>query len=265
VCTFDGFLKVYEEKMDLGDEEEEEGALPPLSDGEALDLLELIPRQHWTKPPPRYTEAALIRELERRGIGRPSTFAAMVAIIKDRGYVQRQGRALVPTELGTVVCDMLVGAFPDLFDYGFTALMEDQLDDIANGRGKRVGTLEAFWADLRPALERAPEAMPKVKIEREKPEPTGQKCPKCGADLVRRKGRYGTFTGCSNYPSCRYVQRRPKAVPTGEACPKCGGDLVTRQSRRGPFVGCSNYPTCTFTRKAAADEPQARKDGSEGG
>ena len=261
VRLFDGFLKVYEETLDVGDEGEGEGALPPLESGEGLDLLKLIPEQHWTKPPPRYTEAALIKELERRGIGRPSTFATMVTIIKDRDYVRRQGKVLVPAELGFVVCDMLVASFPDLFEYDFTARMEDQLDDIANGRAERVPTLERFWAGLRPALDRAPEAMPHVKIARAKPEPTGRKCPTCGAELVRRKGKRGYFTCCADYPKCTYVERRAKPKPTGEKCPQCGGALVQRQGPRGAFVGCSDYPTCTYTARVRASQNPPTKPG----
>jgi DNA topoisomerase-1 len=253
VCVFDGFLKVYEEVLDVGDEAEGEEALPPLVAKEGLDLLELIPKQHWTKPPPRYTEASLIKELERRGIGRPSTFASMVAIIKKRNYVEREGKVLKPTGLGFVVCDMLVETFVDLFDYGFTAQMEDQLDDIANGRMGREQALTQFWADLSPVLDRAPEIMPKAKIERPKLKPTGESCPQCGGELVRRKGRYGYFTGCANYPKCTYIKRRVKPKPTGQPCPQCDGQLVRRKGRHGPFLGCSNYPSCTYTAKI--DEP----------
>jgi len=215
----------------------------------------LIAKQHWTKPQPRYTEASLIKELERRGIGRPSTFATMVAIIKDRDYVRRENKVLIPNELGFVVCDMLVETFEELFDYGFTAQMEEQLDEIANGRAQRVPTLEQFWSDLQPALDRAPEAMPKVQIEQEKPVLVGRTCPECGGELVRRKGKYGFFVGCGNYPKCKYIERRAKAKaePTGEVCPECGGALVRRQSKRGPFIGCSNYPTCRYTAKVKSD------------
>jgi DNA topoisomerase-1 len=146
---------------------------------------------------------------------------------------------------------MLVEGFPELFDYGFTAQMEDQLDDIANGRAQRVPILAEFWADLRPALDRAPETMPTVRIEPEKPKPTGKKCPDCGGDLVQRKGKYGYFTGCANYPKCKYVERKAKSKPqpTGIKCPECGGELVRREGKRGPFLGCSNYPTCKHTAK----------------
>jgi DNA topoisomerase-1 len=251
VLVFDGFLKVYKERKDVGEEEEKEGALPPLTPGEGLDLLELIPKQHWTKPPPRYTEASLIKELERRGIGRPSTFAAMVALIKERDYVRREKRVLVPTPVGLTVCDALVAAFPDLFDYGFTAKMEDQLDDIASGRAERLATLEQFWAGLGGALARAKEEMPTVMLKRSKPQPTGKKCPACGGDLVRRKGKHGYFVGCANYPRCKYTQgQKPKA--TGKKCPLCGGDLVVRRSKYGPFIGCANYPACKYIDREAS-------------
>ncbi|UCC63386.1 MAG: type I DNA topoisomerase [Anaerolineae bacterium] len=251
VLLFDGFLKVYEEHKDVGEEEEKEEALPPLTAGEGLDLLELIPRQHWTKPPPRYTEASLVKELERRGIGRPSTFAAMVALIRDRGYVRREKKVLVPTPLGFIVCDVLVAAFPDLFDYGFTARMEDGLDDIANGQAERLATLEGFWSNLSGALERAKEEMPTVRLEREKPQPTGENCPECGGELLRRKGKYGYFVGCANFPRCKYIQPRQPET-TGLKCPPCGGDLVVRRGRYGPFVGCASYPACKYIDKTAS-------------
>lgn len=252
ICVFDGFLKVYEEEKDVGEEDEQEQALPPLTAAEWLELLQLLPRQHFTQPPPRYTEASLIKELERRGIGRPSTYAMMVTIIKERDYVRREGKVLVPTELGFAVCDMLVQAFADLFDYGFTAQMEDQLDEIANGQTKRVPTLDAFWQDLSPHIDQAQTEMPTVKIEKEAPQPTGQKCPDCGGELVRRKGRYGYFVGCANYPKCKYIQKtnREPPQPVGRACPQCGGELILRSSKRGPFIGCSNYPRCKHTEKA---------------
>ncbi len=249
-CVFDGFLRVYEERKDVGEEADPDRMLPPLTAGEWLDLLELIAKQHWSKPPPRYTEASLIKELERRGIGRPSTFATMAAIIQDRGYVRRDGRVLVPVELGFVVCDMLVEAFGELFDYEFTAQMEEQLDAIANRRAQRASTLEAFWRDFSLAVDKAKTGMPRVQIEKEQPQPTGQKCPQCGADLVRRKGKYGYFVGCSAYPRCKYIAgRRAAPRPTGKTCPQCGGDLVIRRSKRGEFIGCSNFPTCRHTEK----------------
>jgi DNA topoisomerase-1 len=252
VCVFEGFLKVYEQSKEAtdasasgGESEEQDQVLPPLTAGEGLDLLELFAKQHWTKPPPRYTEASLIKELERRGIGRPSTFASMVDVIKRRTYVRRERKLLIPTELGFAVCDLLMAAFADLFDYEFTAHMEDQLDDIANGRAKRLATLRQFWSGLSVALASAETDMPRVRLEREAPRSTGQKCPLCGSDLVRRQGRRGTFVGCSAYPQCKYIQRRSRA--TGQKCPRCGADLVERTGKHGPFIGCSAYPACTYT------------------
>jgi DNA topoisomerase-1 len=219
LLVFDGFLKVYEEGRDPGEEPEDGGPLPHLHPGEPLDLLELIPKQHWTQPPPRYTEASLIKELEKRGIGRPSTFAGMVDLIQDRGYVDKEQRFLKPTPLGFAVCDLLVGFFPDLFDYGFTAQMEDTLDEIAGGRAERLATLEAFWAGLEPALLKAGAEMPKVQVETppapakrasrtaKAVTPTSKTCPQCGGGLVQRKGKYGPFVGCSNYPKCRYIEK----------------------------------------------------------
>ncbi len=215
VRLFDGFLKVYEEKLDVGEEAEELKPLPPLRADEGLDLLELIPTQHWTKPPPRYTEASLIKELERRGVGRPSTFAGMVSLIQQRDYVRRDGRVLIPTPLGFAVCHLLVQFFAGLFDYGFTAQMEQTLDDIANGGQARRATLERFWADLQPALDKAKADMPRVtvaptqaRVKKKQPaQPTGEKCPHCGRDLVTRQGRYGPFVGCSGYPHCKYIKK----------------------------------------------------------
>jgi DNA topoisomerase-1 len=260
---FDGFLKVYEEKLDVGEEAEAEKPLPSLREGEDLDLLELIPTQHWTKPPPRYTEASLIKELERRGIGRPSTFAGMVNLIQHRKYVQREKRVLIPTALGFTVCDLLVEFFPDLFDYDFTAQLEQTLDEIANGRQQRLSTLQMFWADLEPALDRAKEEMPTVTVElskargakRPKSEPTGEACPECGGALVTRRGRFGDFIGCANYPRCKYTQRAQ--AQASATCPKCGGDLIEKEGRHGRFLGCTGYPVCTFTRNISKEPTQA--------
>jgi DNA topoisomerase-1 len=255
VCVFDGFLKVYEEQKETipnqDPEADDENALPPLTTGEWLDLLDLIAKQHWTKPPPRYTEASLIKELERRGIGRPSTFASIVDVIKKRVYVRHEGKVLAPTDLGFAVCDLLVDAFVELFDYEFTAQMEDKLDHIANGQAQRAPTLDEFWRDLSVALGQAEAQMPHVQLKRDPPKPTGEKCPECGGDLIQREGRYGKFVGCANYPKCKYIQRR-KPRRTGQKCPTCGGDLVIRNGRavggkRRPFIGCSNYPSCTYT------------------
>jgi DNA topoisomerase-1 len=255
VRLFDGFLKVYEETLDVGQEAEQEKPLPPLRAEEALDLLELIPTQHWTKPPPRYTESSLIKELERRGIGRPSTFASMVGLIQQRDYVYRQKRTLRPSSLGFAVCDLLVEFFPDLFDYDFTARMESTLDEIANGRRQRLDTLEGFWKRLEPILENAKSDMPTVMVQKiapkgdrkTLPKPTGEICPACGAALVTRQGRYGPFVGCSSFPRCKY--KRSAKTPVVGKCPDCGGDLVEKSGRHGQFVGCANYPDCRYVRR----------------
>ncbi len=246
VLVFAGFLKVYGEE-----EGDDEDALPPLTEEEGLDLLELIPTQHWTKPPPRYTEASLIKELEKRGIGRPSTFASMVKIIQERDYVRRKKRALFPTPLGFGVCDVLVASFPDLFDYDFTAQLEDQLDEVAEGRVAWVAALEEFWGGFEPTLDKAKSDMPTVVIEKPEPQPTGEECPECGHELVLRQGRYGPFVGCSNFPKCRYIKKE-EPEKTGEKCPECGQDLVIRKGRRGPFVGCSGYPQCRYIDRQAS-------------
>jgi DNA topoisomerase-1 len=255
VRLFDGFLRVYEETLDAGQEVEKEEPLPPLQAGEGLDLLELIPTQHWTKPPPRYTEASLIKELERRGIGRPSTFASIVNLIQQRAYVRREKRVLLPTALGFAVCDLLVECFAQLFDYEFTAEMEETLDAIANGREGRLATLQRLWADLEPALAKARAEMPTVTIDASASsaggtrtaKPTGEQCPECGGALLTRQGRRGPFVGCANYPKCKYA-KRAQTREVG-ACPKCGGSLVEKMGRYGPFVGCANYPECKYVRR----------------
>jgi DNA topoisomerase-1 len=266
VLVFEGFLAAYPGPLargaDAEDGEAAEAALPPLTAGEPLDLLELLPQQHWTKPAPRYTEASLVKELERRGIGRPSTFAGMVRLIQDRGYANRDGRALVPTPIGMAVCDLLVSAFPDLFDYEFTARMEDSLDEIAAGDASRLSTLEAFWAEFDPALQAAQSSMPTVTVQKPEPEPTGESCPECGGALLRRHGRYGPFIGCSNFPKCRFTKpEEPK--PTGAVCPECGHPLVEKRGRRGPFVGCSNYPQCRYIDREAS-RALKKAEGDEG-
>jgi DNA topoisomerase-1 len=269
VRLFDGFLKVYEEALDVGEEAEEEKPLPPLRAEEGLDLLELIPRQHWTKPPPRYTEASLIKELERRGIGRPSTFASMVNLIQRRKYVRRERRLLVPTALGFTVCDLLTEFFPNLFDYGFTAQMEEALDKIANGKGQGNELLNLFWGELEPVLDRAKSDMPTVTVpdrqlgSKTEPRATGELCPECGGELIERVGRYGPFIGCSNFPRCKHIWSKPKPV-VGE-CPECGGNLVKREGKYGPFVGCDNYPACRFIRKETAGGAREQPEEAESG
>jgi DNA topoisomerase-1 len=237
---FTGFLAVYEEAKDEDEKTEQESKreeIPPLSVDEVLDLIRLLPEQHFMQPPPRYSEASLVRALEEYGIGRPSTYAPTLATIQQRGYVQRRDGRLHPTEVGIVVNDLLVEHFPEYIDVGFTAQMEEDLDLIASGEREWVPVLRAFYGPFAATLERAREKMPEVQMGNE---PTGEDCPKCGNPLVTKYGRFGKFIGCSNFPACRYTRQIQAA--TGIKCPECGGDIVEKRTRRGrTFYGCSNY------------------------
>ncbi len=238
---FAGFLAVYEEARDEAGEEEGT-ILPPLAQGEVVDLVRLIPEQHFTQPPPRYTEATLVRALEELGIGRPSTYAAILSTIQERGYVERQDRYLIPTPLGFQVNDLLVQHFPEVVDTGFTAHMEEDLDRIAAGGANWVQVLREFYGPFSLRVAQAEREMPTMRAE---PEETGEICEKCGHPMVVKFGRYGKFISCSNYPACRNA--RPYLVKVGVACPKCGGELVERRSRKKrTFYGCANYPQCDF-------------------
>ncbi|NPA05992.1 MAG: type I DNA topoisomerase, partial [Chloroflexi bacterium] len=241
---FRGYLAVYEEAKD--DDAPQEKSLPipeGLEEGQPQELVRLIPEQHFTQPPPRYTEATLIRALEEKGIGRPSTYAPIMTTLQQRGYVRKEGKRLVPTEIGVLVNDLLVKHFPDIMDVNFTARLEEDLDRIAAGRRDWVEVLREFYEPFSEEVERAQKAIPEAKREAE---PIGRNCPQCGAPLVVRWGRFGKFISCSNYPQCRYTE--PWYEKTGAKCPKCGGDLVVRRTRRGRiFYGCINYPKCDFT------------------
>jgi len=237
---FRGFLVVYEEAKDEDAQEEEERKreeIPPLEADEMLDLIELLPAQHFTQSPPRYSEASLVRALEEYGIGRPSTYAPILSTIQQRHYVQRRDGRLHPTEVGIVVNDLLVEYFPDYIDVTFTAQMEEDLDLIASGEREWVPVLHDFYDPFSRTLSEARENMPTVEMGND---PTGELCPQCGHPLIYKYGRYGKFIGCSNFPECRYSQ--PILVKTGVKCPECGGDLVKKRTRRGrTFYGCSNY------------------------
>jgi DNA topoisomerase-1 len=225
------------------DELAEQEILPDVALGEELDLLRLLPEQHFTQPPPRYSEATLIKALEENGIGRPSTYAVIISTILERDYVAREDRKLVPTDLGTTVNDLLVKYFDSVFNVGFTAGMEEHLDSIARGQEQMVPVLRNFYDFFRPQVEHAERTMEKVVVA---PEKTGELCPTCGGDLVIKAGRYGRFIGCSNYPACNYTA--PLVSKIGVLCPKDGGEIVERRSRKGRlFYGCANYPTCDFT------------------
>jgi len=244
---FPGFLIVYEEAKDEDQapaEEEGEARIPAgIVEGQPQRLVRLIPEQHFTQPPPRYSEATLVRALEENGIGRPSTYAATMSVLQERGYVVREGKKLTPTETGITVNDLVSEHFPNIVDIGFTAHMEDDLDRIAAGEQEWVATLSEFWQPFAQQLARAEQLMPELKTG---PEPIGRACPECGKELVIRYGRYGKFIACSGFPDCRHTEAWLEKV--GVTCPKDGGDLVMRKTRKGrTFYGCANYPDCDFT------------------
>jgi DNA topoisomerase-1 len=236
VLKFPGFYAVWPR-------EEDEKSLPSLSTDEVLDLHELKPEQHFTQPPPRFTEASLIKELEEQGIGRPSTYVPIISTIQDRGYVEQEQRRFVPTWLGETVNEVMNKHFPDIVDTGFTAEMERKLDDVEEGRQSWTEFLHTFYGDFKVSMEKAEAEMDRV----QKPvEEIDEKCPECGRNLVIRTGRFGRFISCSGFPECRY--RRSVVNKTGAICPQCGGDLVERKTKQKKriFYGCNNYPTCNF-------------------
>ena len=258
VLKFPGFLKAYDKVLDLSPEEPSspEPPLPSLSPGESLSLNKLTPEQHFTQPPPRYTEASLVKELEEKGIGRPSTYAPTLSTIQERGYVNKEKKRFIPTELGSLVTDLLVENFPDLLDVGYTARMEEELDAIEEGEKGWVETLQDFYTGFQEELERAKKEMRDLKKERI---PTEEVCEKCGSPMVIRWGRFGQFLACSRYPDCKNTRKllEPQKE-TGVNCPVegCEGQLVERRSRKGRvFYGCSNFPSCKF---ALWDKPVPR-------
>ncbi len=244
IVTFQGWMVVYQTGRDEGDTDElDKGALPELAEGEDLNLLKLSPEQHFTQPPPRFTEATLVKALEEQGIGRPSTYVPTIATLQARNYVTLEEKKLVPTELGFVVNDLLVEHFPDIFDVGFTSQMEAELDDIANGERAWIPTLHEFYAPFTATLKNAEQTMEKVQI---RDEPTDEICEKCGKPMVIKLGRFGKFMACSGFPECR--NSKPLLTRIGVECPTCHqGEIVERRSKRGrKFYGCERYPECDF-------------------
>ncbi|MFU8826297.1 MAG: type I DNA topoisomerase [Brevefilum sp.] len=246
---FQGFLYIYEEGKDEDKPDEEEGdsdriPIDDIKENQIQNLQELYPAQHFTQPPPRYTEASLVQVLEEHGIGRPSTYAPILSTIQNRGYVLREDKRLVPTETGFLVNDLVVEFFPNVVDTGFTSSLENQLDAIASGDAAWVDVIREFYDSFSDRLAHAEEAMPEAKAELEK---IGRECPECGHDLILRWGRYGKFISCSNFPNCRYTE--PYLEKIGMQCPVCKqGDVVRRKTKRGrTFYGCSRYPDCDFT------------------
>ncbi len=257
IVKFDGFTSVHQETHNPEEEDEAEAELPPLEVGEAVKLLKLEGKQHFTQPPPRVTEATLVRELEERGIGRPSTYAAIISVIQDKKYSEkRKDGRFAPTELGTITTDLLVESFPKFFDVGFTANMEEQLDDVEEGKVEWKGLLGDFWGRLETTLETAKTEMRNVKREEV---PTDLECPKDQGKLVIKFGKNGSFVACLNYPDCRFTSEFERQddgtiklvgdTKTGEACTACNaGELVEKRGKFGRFLGCTNYPECRFTR-----------------
>ncbi|MEA3309713.1 MAG: type I DNA topoisomerase [Chloroflexota bacterium] len=246
---FPGFLVVYEEKTqtdDNGGKQPKKRSLPvpPLPVGALLDLVRLLPEQHFTQPPPRYSDASLIQTMEKHGIGRPSTYASIISTVQRRGYVKRERRRMVPTDIGELVNDILVKHFPELITVDFTAQLERELDEIAEGQRAWPTLLHEFYGPFEKALEKADQAIPKMRQK----EYVGRDCPQCGEPLLVKWGRYGKFIGCSNFPACRHTE--PWVEKLGVHCPQCEtGEIVIRRTkkRRRVFYGCSNWPECEFT------------------
>ena len=249
VPVFQGFMALYVEGEDNQENGNGEKKLPSLSEGEALELLHLTPKQHFTQPPYRFSEATLIKELEEKGIGRPSTYATILATIKEKGYVRLEKGKFSPTELGCMVNDLLVVNFPDIFDIEFTAQMEENLDKIEEGEKDWVDTLKEFYLPFEKDLEMAKVSMRDVKREKI---PTDAICERCGSKMVKRWGKRGYFLACSSYPKCRYTREvegnGENQTETDARCEKCGSPMVIKHGKFGRFLACSNYPTCKFTR-----------------
>jgi DNA topoisomerase-1 len=264
VMKFDGFLKVYEESKEGKDEEDDElkHKLPPLEPGQKLTLKELKPEQHFTEPPPRYNEASLVKELEERGIGRPSTYSAILSTIQERQYVQKLGGKFTPTEIGLVVTDLLVENFADIFDIAYTARLEQDLDEIEEGKETWTDALASFYKKFEKDLRYAGKHMENIK-RMEKP--TDEKCERCGSPLVIKWGKHGSFYACSSYDkedkeSCNFTKENPINLPDldsadvqettqEEYCENCGRVMVLKRGRFGQFMACTGYPDCKTTRR----------------
>ena len=264
VMKFDGFLKVYEESKEGKDEEDEalKHKLPALNEGQKLTLKELKPEQHFTEPPPRYNEASLVKELEERGIGRPSTYATILSTILERQYVTKTGGKFVPTEIGLVVTDLLVENFKDIFDPAYTAKLEEELDDIEDGKEKWTDALKEFYKKFERDLNYAGKHMQNLKAMEK---PTDEKCERCGSPLVIKWGKHGSFFACSSYDktdpnSCTFTKENPIDLPDldsadmqetaqEEYCENCGRPMVLKRGRFGQFMACTGYPDCKTTRR----------------
>ena len=250
VIKFDGYLKIYPINA-------KENILPALKKDETLNLVSLTPNQHFTQPPARYSEAALVKILEEHGIGRPSTYAPTISTVQDRGYVVKEDRRLKPTELAFLVNDLLVEHFPKIVDFQFTANLENDLDEIASGEIKWQPVIKEFWEPFKENLDKKDKELNKKDITEEK---TDQVCERCGKPMVIKFGRFGKFLACTGFPECKNTkpldgngQNAEPPKETGEKCPECASPLVKRKGRFGEFVGCSNYPKCKYIKKNQAE------------
>lgn len=256
ILTFPGYTKIYIDRREGSEGEDRDRMLPPIEEGQRVALRDLRHEQQFTQPPPRYSESGLIKELEEQGIGRPSTYASIISTIQDKEYVEkRQDARFWPTELGTIVTDLLVENFPQIFDVKFTAQMEDALDKVEEGETRWLDLLRGFYGPFSETLERARREMRDVKRQEI---PTDIPCDRCGKHMVIKFGRNGSFLGCSGYPECRstaeYIRTEDGKVrvkpqeTTEERCPECSSALLVKQGKFGRFLACSNYPTCKFTK-----------------
>ncbi len=246
VNTFPGFMILYIEGKDEANEEEKSSLLPLLKKDDLLKLLGIFPEQRFTQPPPRYTEATLVKALEQWGIGRPSTYAPILSTIQERDYVNKVSGCFQPTELGIVVNDLLIKYFPDIVDVEFTATMENKLDDIASNSRDWISVVSDFYKPFRESLQVATEQVQKVKLA---VQVVDESCPKCGKSMAIKVGRFGKFLACTGYPECKYT--KPFQLKTGAKCPECGSELVGRMSKKKRlFYGCSGYPKCRFISNA---------------
>jgi DNA topoisomerase-1 len=246
-----GFIQVYlEGKDDAKPGDDDEKMLPPLREGESLQLNKIRPEQHFTEPPPRYSEASLVKALEEFGIGRPSTYASIISTLQDREYVEMDKKRFIPTDVGRVVNKFLTNYFTQYVDYDFTARLEDELDAVSRGEEEWIPLLEKFWQPFKDRIDHTQENVQRSDVTQEK---IDEKCPKCEGQLAIRLGRNGRFIGCTNYPECDYTRNldddgsagaEPEKV--GRDCPECGSELVFKQGRYGKFIGCSGYPKCRF-------------------
>ena len=253
VVKFPGFMKVYVESKDDGAEEKDK-MLPPLEVGETVFSKDLEPKQHFTQPPPRYTEARLVRTLEELGIGRPSTYVPTLETIQKRGYVGLDNKRFVPTELGEIVIELILEFFPEIINIEFTANMEQSLDEVEEGNANWVKIVDDFYVGFEPRLEKAEKEMREVEI---KDEPAGEDCELCNHPMVFKMGKYGKFMACSNFPDCRNT--KPIVKEIGVTCPKCDkGQIIERRSNKKKrlFYGCGTYPECDFV---SWDKPIGRK------